>query len=109
MGVDCDEETIAHIVHTTSHAEMARNAFKFNIYKIALKMSGAIGEEPLPESEFVGRIRKDGGKLGEGKERLPLEIQQHIDQMWQEIVTTKLGFEDLDDMRAAWKKEQSSQ
>ena len=72
-------------------------------------MSQAVGEEPPPESEFVSRVRKDGGKSGEGKEKLPLEIQQHIDQMWQEIVTTKLGFQGLDDMHAAWKKEQSSQ
>ena len=65
------------------------------------------GESLLPESEFVGRVRKDGGKSGEGKQKLPIEIQQRIDQMWQEIVTSKLGFQNLQEMREAWKKEQS--
>ena len=108
MGVGCDEDVIARVVHTTSHAEMARHASKFSIRKIASKMQEVIGEELPPESEFVGRVRKDGGKSGQGKEKLPLEIQQKIDQLWQEIVTDKLGFKDLDEMRAAWKREQSN-
>ena len=62
----------------------------------------------MPESEFVGRVRKSGGKSGEGKEQLPADIQLHIDQLWQEIVTTKLGFKNLKEMRDAWKKERSS-
>ena len=106
MGVDLDEDGIARVVHTTSHAEMSRQASKFNTRKVALRMSKMIGEEPVPESEFVGRVRKDGGKSGEGKQKLPVEVQQRIDQMWQEIVTSKLGFQDLKEMREAWMKEQ---
>ena len=106
MGVALDEDAISRVVHTTSHAEMSRQASKFDTRKIALKMSKMIGEEPVPESEFVGRVRKDGGKSGEGKQKLPVEVQQCIDQMWQEIVTSKLGFQDLKKMREAWKKEQ---
>ena len=106
MGVDCDEDTIALVVHTTSHAEMAKHSSKFNIRKIAAKMTEKIGEEPVPESEFVGRVRKSGGKSGEGKEQLPADVQQRIDQLWQGIVTTKLGFKNLTEMREAWKKEQ---
>ena len=106
MGVDLDEEAIARVVHTTSHAEMSRHASKFDTRKVVQMMTEKIGEEPPPEGEFVGRVRKDGGKSGEGKQKLPVEVQQHIDQMWQEIVTAKLGFKDLKEMREAWKKEQ---
>ena len=67
MGIDLDEDAIARVIHTTSRAEMSRQASKFDTHKIALKMSKMIGEEPVPESEFVGRVRKDGGKSGEGK------------------------------------------
>ena len=106
MGVDLDEDAVARVVHTTSHAEMSRQSSKFDTRKLMLKMSKLIGDEPPPEEEFVGRVRKDGGKSGEGKQKLPVEVQQRIDQMWQEIVTAKLGFQDLKEMREAWKKEQ---
>ena len=108
IGVDCDEDTIARVVHTTSHSEMLRHASKFDVRKAVNMISQKIGEEPDPDGQFVGRVRKSGGKSGEGKEQLPADIQQRIDQLWQEIVTTKLGFKDLNEMREAWKKEQSA-
>ena len=105
MDVDCDEDAIARVVHHTTHSEMSRHASKFDVNKAALMMSEKLGEEI--DSELVGRIRKDGGKSGEGKEQLPLDIQQRIDQLWQEIVTSKLGFKNLNEMREAWKKEKN--
>ena len=108
MGINLDDDSVARVVHTTSHAEMSRQASKFNIRKVSMKMTEIIGEEPVPESEFVGRVRKDGGKSGEGKQKLPVEVQQRVDQMWQEIVTSKLGFKDLKEMREAWKKERTA-
>ena len=89
---------------------MSRHSSKFDAVKLLTEiMSKQVGEieEPAPDNEYVGRVRKDGGKSGEGKEKLPPEIQQKIDQLWQEIVTAKLGFKDLDEMRAAIKHEQS--
>ena len=109
MGITLDENEVARVVHTTTHAEMARQSSKFDTRKFALTMTemiALIGEEPPPEGEFVGRVRKDGGKSGEGKQKLPVVIQQRIDQIWQEIVTAKLGFQDLKEMREACKKEQ---
>ena len=106
MDVELAESDVARVVHTTSHAEMSRLASIFDTRKIVLMMTEKIGEAPSPQGEFVGRVRKDGGKSGEGKQKLPVEVQQCIDQMWQEIVTSKLGFKDLTEMREAWKKEQ---
>ena len=103
MGVDCDEDTIARVVHTTSHAEMSKHASKFTEIKLISEFAEELGEEV--SSQFIGKVRKDGGKSGEGKEQLPADIQQRIDQLWQDIVTTKLGFKDLTEMRAAWKTE----
>ena len=110
MGVDLDDDAVARVVHTTSHAEMSRLASKFDTRKLVKKMHEMIGieDEPAPEGEFVGRVRKDGGKSGEGKQKLPVDVQQRIDQMWQAIVTSKLGFKYLKEMREAWKNEQST-
>ena len=105
MGVDCDEDAVARVVHTTSHAEMFKHSSKFDDCAYS-KSAELFGEKHQTENgKYVGRVRKDGGKSGEGKEQLPVDIQLRIDQLWQEIVTTKLGFKDLDEMREAWKKE----
>ena len=108
MGVQCDDDVIARVVHTTTHAEMARHHSKFGVRRFATVIAEKLGESPPPEGESISRVRKDGGKSGEGKQKLPVEVQQRIDQMWQEIVTAKLGFKDLKEMREAWKIEQSS-
>ena len=78
MGVDMDDDAVTHVVHTTSHAEMSRQASKFDIRKVSIKMTEMIGEEPVPESEFVSRVCKDGGKSGEGKQKLPVDCDLQI-------------------------------
>ena len=47
----------------------------------------------------------NGGKSGEGQLLLPSDVKQRIDELWQKIVTTKLGFRTLKEMRDAWKNE----
>ena len=103
MGVDCDEETIVRAVHTTTHAEMVKHHSKFDNHSGILKAAKMYGDDP--PSELTGRVRKDGGRSGDGQKLLPIEVQQSIDQEWHDIVTTKLGFNDLNEMRSAWRKE----
>ena len=107
MGVDCDEDTIARVVHTTSHAEMSKIGSKFSSRQLAQIIADKLGESMTPESEYVSRVRKGGGRSGDGQ-KLPPEIIAYVDQLWQEIVTPKLGFKDLKEMREARKKEQSA-
>ena len=110
MDIVCDEDTIARVVHTTSHAEMSKHSSKFGAtHSLISKLSKAFGEVlPSQSDEIVSRVRKSGGKSGQGKEQLPPDIQQRIDQLWQEIVTFKLGFKNLNEMREAWKKERGN-
>ncbi len=96
MGVDCDEEAIARVVHTTSHAEMARHSSKFDLSHETVKIEKMLGEDP--PTEYYSRVRRDGGRSGDGK-IIPPEVQQCITDQWKEIVTTKLGFQNLKDMR----------
>ena len=103
IGVDCSEEEIGRVVHTTTHAEMVRHYSRFDNHNFVRALSNIIGD--VPQSEVVGRIRKGGGKSGEGGEFLPQEFKQEIIKLWQEFVETKLGFKDMNEMRLAWKKE----
>ena len=102
IGVDCDEETFARVVHTTTHAEMARHSSKFDLHNLVPFWAKMYGDDP--PSEFIGRVRKDGGRSG-GGQKLPREVQERIDLEWYDIITAKLGFRDLKEMRATWKKE----
>ena len=56
-----------------------------------------------PETEYIGRVRKDGGRSGDGQQ-LPSAVAERIDQLWNEIVTSKLGFKTLTEMRNAWRR-----
>ena len=102
-GIDCDEALLARVVHTTTHAEMVRHHSKFDAHNLAMMLAKKFGEEP--PTEFSGRVRKDGGKSGDGQ-KLPPEVRQYIKEKWKEIVTAKLGFQNLKEMREAWHKEQ---
>ena len=47
MGVDCSEEVIARVVHTTSHSEMSRHASKFELDdETNKKIYDKIGDDP---------------------------------------------------------------
>lgn len=108
IQVECDNSVVARVVHTTKHAEMARNCSKFHTRQLALRVAEKVGESPPQDGEMISRVRKDGGKTGEGRLLLPVEVQQSIDQLWQKIVTTKLGFKNLKEMRDFWNRERLS-
>ncbi len=107
IGVDCDEEALARVIHTTTHAEMARHRKKFYSGAVSTKMAKKFGDTLPPENERVERVRKNGGRSGDGQQ-LPAEIQLHVDQLWLKIVTPKLGYGNLHEMRKAWHKEHLS-
>ena len=106
MAVDCSEEVIAKVVHTTTHTEMARHHSIFVSKVIPSQIATALGDIAPPKQS--GRVRKDGGNSGEGERSLPGELKQQIEKEWKELVWAKLGFKDLNEMRLAWRKEQSS-
>ena len=109
MGVNCSDEDIAHVVKTTSHAEMSKHSSKFDARSFTLSLAQQIGEEPdLNAEDYVARVRKDGGKSGDGK-ILPLSVHEYYNQLWKEIITAELGFHNLKEMRDAWHKEQQEQ
>lgn len=104
MGVDCSEEVIMRVVHTTTHAEMLRHSSKFDLHSVVHNIAKRFREGNEEDNTMVGRVRKGGGKSGEGQ-LLPPDIKEHIDQKWEETVTAKLGFKSLNEMRLYWKKE----
>lgn len=102
MGMDCAKDAIDSVVRATTHAEMVRQHSKFDMHSLTIANAKALGEE-LPR-EFCGGVRKNGGKSGDGA-KLPAEVKQAILNEWREIVTAKLGFRNLDDMRQALHEE----
>ena len=98
----CDDETIARVVQTTTHAEMAKNHSKFDNHSIVKACAPSWGDS-VP-SKLVGRVRTDGGRSGDGQ-KLPVEVQQRIEKEWQDIIMPKLGFNNFQEMREAWKNE----
>ena len=82
---------------------MVRHQRKFDGHSGREKLSLMLGDEP--PSEIGERVRKDGGKTGEGEKVIPEEFRQLIDRQWQEFVRAKLGFKDIDEVRMEWKKE----
>ncbi len=104
IGIDLDEDAITRVVHTTTHAEMVRHHSKFDSRRYATLIAKRIRETLTPA--MSGRVRRGGGRSGEGQ-TLPSDIKQHVDQVWQEIVTSRLGFQDMNEMRLAWRQEQS--
>ena len=98
----CDDETIARVVQTTTHAEMAKNHSKFDNHSI-IKACAPLWGDSVP-SKLVGRVRTDGGRSGDGQ-KLPVEVQQRIEKEWQDIIMPKLGFNNFQEMREEWKNE----
>eukprot|EP00731_Ephydatia_muelleri_P016454 Em0009g878a len=66
IGVYCDEETIARVVHTTTHAEMVKHESKFDFHNIIVALAKQLGDDP--PFEVVGRVRKDGGQSGHDRQ-----------------------------------------
>ena len=81
------------MVHITTHAEMSCHSTKFASLA-ALKLH-------VP-TEIVGKVHVY--RSGDGQP-LPVETERHIEEKWAEIVTAKLGFKSLKEMRAAWHKD----
>ena len=101
-GIECSEAVLERVVHTTTHSEMARHHSKFADRRKIVKYAKMCGEEP--PTDLVGKVRCNGGRSGDGKS-LPSDVQQYIEEKWKEIVTAKLGFRNLKEMRVAWRKE----
>ena len=102
IGIECSEELLKRVVHTTTHAEMARHSHKFAAPFVLAKHLKDFGERP--PAEIVGKVRRDGGRSGDGK-KLPVEVQRYLEEKWTEVVTAKLDFKTLKEMRDAWRKE----
>ena len=102
-GIECSETVLERVVHTTTHSEMVRHHSKFASRTLSAMFAKMFEEEP--PTNLSGRVRRGGGKSGDGK-ALPPEVQQKIEEKWKDIVTVKLGFQNLKEMRDAWRKEQ---
>eukprot|EP01049_Picozoa_sp_SAG25_P008004 SAG25_NODE_691_length_5916_cov_9.126698_3_plen_180_part_00 len=105
MGRELDTQQIENVVETTTHRSMssAEHHSRFDDHRIARVMAETVGLA-WPR-ELTGKVRKDGGRSGDGKTLLPRH-RQALDAAWKDIVEERLGFCNLGQMRDAWKAEQ---
>ena len=103
---DMDAATLEKVVATTTHKSMSspEHHHRFDDHRIA-KVFAEINGLSWPR-ELTGKVRKDGGKSGEGAQRLSPEHRAGFAEAWKAVVTRRLGFKDLAEMRAAWRAEQ---
>lgn len=103
-----DDATVAKVVETTTHQCMssADHHARFDDHRIA-RAFAEINDLPWPR-ELTGKVRKTGGKSGEGSAKLAHAHRDAFAKAWSKVVSARLGFKDLRAMRAAWKKEQAA-
>jgi len=106
--IELQDEEIEAVVEQTTHKAMANeeNWFRFSETGMAKKFAQIGGYEFRPDV-LTGKVRKTGGTSGQGKQELPAWASNKLDQLWKQVVTAKLGFETYDDMREAWRQENS--
>jgi len=75
---------------------MSTNGDKFKANPVAELFALSLDQEKWPVTSSM--VRKDGGRSGEGKEKLASSLKELVDDQWKEIVTKQLGFKNYDEM-----------
>lgn len=102
MELKRDKDIAKVVAEQCSHSFMSENHSKFDDHKIIEALDRFTGINRT--STLVGKVRKGGGKSGEGAV-LPLPVKLWIDWRWEHIVRRRLGFGTLEEMRAVWAPE----
>jgi len=106
--IELEDGELEEVIEQTSHKVMSNedNWHRFAELDTAKHFAETVGFEYRPDL-LTGKVRKDGGVSGQGKQELPDWVKRKLDQLWKKVVTAKLGFETYDDMREAWRQENS--
>lgn len=102
MDLGTDEALTQRVVSQSTHEYMSRpdRHTRFDDHKITFAMDAKKGiTRTIP---LTGKVRKDGGKSGDGKEGLPQSVKDWVDWRWKCVVFPRTGFADLQAMRRAW-------
>jgi hypothetical protein len=105
MDIPGGPELVDKVLAQSTHAHMSRpdQTSKFDDHQIVYAMDRKRGiTRTVP---LTGKVRKDGGGSGSGKEKLADHIREWLDWRWRCIVLPRTGFADLKSMRAAWAQE----
>ena len=85
------------VVHSTTHGVMSEHHSKFDLHSMVFKIAEGVGEEP--PSTFIGRVRKDGGKSGDGRnchENFgPPKIMVPDQNFWKKLVRADQYYQEI--------------
>ena len=99
MGID-DEASITNAVKMSTFDFMKQNQDKFASHRLAEYRYKAMGLTLTTPAQRVVT-----GSATKGQEMTDDSTKQAVQKMWNEVVTTPLGFKDYDELRHALKKE----
>ena len=63
---------------------------------------------PLGDVKLTGKVRKSGGKAGKGRALLTPAQRSALQRAWDVVVKRDLGFNNLEEMREAWRQERAA-
>ena len=101
MGIN-DEASIKNTVKTSRFEFMKQHQEKFSSNRIASYRNKAVG---LPDDVRFRRVIT--GSATKGREAMEETTRQAVQDMWNETVTTEIGFRDYDEFKEALKREKS--
>mmetsp|Transcript_51050 Transcript_51050/g.137018 ORF Transcript_51050/g.137018 Transcript_51050/m.137018 type:complete len:234 (-) Transcript_51050:65-766(-) len=102
MDIDADDELISTVVDQTSHASMSALHSVFASRAQATNIHRAQGLD-VDLHRVVGKVRKDGGRTGEGS-ALSADFAAACQRAWQFYITSRLGFRNYAELRAAHRR-----
>lgn len=96
MGIELDDSLLGLIVRQSSREFMLAHHEKFNerhIRDIGGKRAGL--PPPISSSKVTAGVADDA------RYKLPVQLKQELDEIWQEQVKPKFGFENYEELRQA--------
>jgi hypothetical protein len=91
-----NDEELKRICSMCTFGYMSKHADKFTADPVADLFARSMDREKWKVTSSM--VRTDGGKSGQGKEKLTSNLRQTVDDLWEDIVTKQLGFANYDEI-----------
>jgi len=104
MDVPMDEELISIVAKNSSFEFMSTHGSQFDDHFLRDKVKVRMGLDE-ESNVIVGKVRKDGGKVG-GRKMIPEAVSQLLEERWEASFGRQEKLASYDAMREAIRKEQ---
>lgn len=109
MELPCDGKLLQTVMEQTSHSYMSSPEHKHRFDDRRMVESWWRSKGLTLQKELTGKVRKSGGKAGQGAKGVSPRVKQILQQAWDRIVEPRTGFKNCVEMRAALQQELKEQ